>query len=188
MINNPLFRENDACPICLETISQDNLSSIYDKLSCDCDVKYHNDCLTKWLNSENANSKQCPTCRKWINPIVEASNQNRTENINQNRNQNESHILPITHSRSRNRLRQKHLYYLVLLRFILMVLGGFFLIIVIGYLTSFIFHHKWINIPSPNESFFIPLLIIIFCYGLIGLLLLFLVFLILVCIVLGLKN
>ena len=184
MINNPLFREKETCPICLDTISEDNLSSIYDKLSCDCDVKYHNDCLTKWLNSKNPNSNQCPTCRKWINPTMEAANQNRPQNINQN----ESHILPIIHSRERNRLRQKHLYYLVLLRFILMGLGGIFLIIVIGYFTSVIFYHKLIHIPSPNESLFIPLLILLFCYGLIGLLLLFLAFLILVCFVLGLQN
>lgn len=54
-----LTREDDICSICTE-----GNNCFSDKLYCS--HEFHNDCVFKWINSGQENSKKCPDCREEI--------------------------------------------------------------------------------------------------------------------------
>ena len=55
--------EADVCPICHENLDNGQLTISL----TNCGHVFHEDCIKAWMNTEYANSEECPMCKKPIN-------------------------------------------------------------------------------------------------------------------------
>jgi uncharacterized CHY-type Zn-finger protein len=55
--------EADVCPICHENLDNGQLTISL----TNCGHIFHEDCIKAWMNTEYANSEECPMCKKTIN-------------------------------------------------------------------------------------------------------------------------
>ena len=170
-VNNPL-QPTSECPICLE---QGNLTDT----TCNCNEKYHQECLQIWFQKNNT----CPTCRQVINPTLLDTNLNLNSTIDNTPSDIPSQPRVTLCNKIKNFktrfIQQHHRTYQKCSKG-LSFLGQFNLLILIGYAFAIFVNGNIVPIPNPNTYQFWLFLMILVCYGCLGLVILFAIFMLII--------